>query len=273
MRFMRVLLAAVAIPLIVTSAAATDVFFQEVISDAFTLRVTRSLDGDSGVLFEETLGGNDEFGVKTNSLTFYHSVMGIEPPILPDGAIRVARLKLYLRGSSGEEIVAWVDSMPLDHVVRRNFLVDPQGDDTVSIQESPLQDGFIEIILSNPDHDFALYRSVFDVTYLPHVPTDVAEPENARPDDFELGTNYPNPFNPATEIEYRIGVNSQVQVIVYDVSGQQVKVLVNERQPAGRHTVTWDGTDAVGRRVASGVYFYRIQTEYFTSAKKMILLK
>ncbi|MDE3260165.1 MAG: T9SS type A sorting domain-containing protein [Gemmatimonadota bacterium] len=83
----------------------------------------------------------------------------------------------------------------------------------------------------------------------------------------------PNPFNPSTVIGYQLPEAGDVRLAIYSVLGQEVRVLVNERKEAGSFTVTWYGTDAVGRRVASGVYLYRIQAGGFSAVKRMVLLK
>lgn len=93
------------------------------------------------------------------------------------------------------------------------------------------------------------------------------------PTDFALAQNYPNPFNPSTTIGYAVPVTSDVTVEVFNILGQRVKALVDAMQPAGRHQITWDGTDSNGNRVSSGVYFYRITAGEFTESKKMLLLK
>ncbi len=93
------------------------------------------------------------------------------------------------------------------------------------------------------------------------------------PDQFRLNQNIPNPFNPSTAIGYQLPEAGQVRLAVYNLLGQEVRELVNERRDAGSFSATWDGTDALGRHVASGVYLYRIQAGSFSSAKRMLLLK
>ena len=88
-----------------------------------------------------------------------------------------------------------------------------------------------------------------------------------------LEQNYPNPFNPMTEIEFSLPVASKIAVSVFNVAGQRVAVLVDGRYPAGDHRVRWNATDDTGQAVASGVYFYRLETETGTLARKMLLLK
>jgi len=88
-----------------------------------------------------------------------------------------------------------------------------------------------------------------------------------------LAQNYPNPFNPQTTIAYSIKARGYVRLSVYDVGGRLVRMLANEVRPAGAQQVTWDGKDANGTAVASGVYFYRLVAGDFTQTKKMVLLK
>ncbi len=93
------------------------------------------------------------------------------------------------------------------------------------------------------------------------------------PSAFELQQNFPNPFNPETVISYTLQHAGQVSVAVYNLLGQQIATLVDERQNAGTFSISWDGRDHDGRTVASGVYFYRLKTGDIAQTKKMILLK
>lgn len=93
------------------------------------------------------------------------------------------------------------------------------------------------------------------------------------PETVELRGNYPNPFNPTTNIEFSVPEAMDVQLDVYDAMGRLVKSLVNDNLEAGVHNVSWNGKDAAGRQVASGAYFYRVQTGSLVQTKQMILLK
>ncbi len=111
-----------------------------------------------------------------------------------------------------------------------------------------------------------------------HWTLDVTSPIGPLPTDgiaqrFELLQNYPNPFNPGTTIEFIVPSASPTTLRVYDVLGQRVKNLLDERVGAGRYTVKWDGTDDARQPVAGGVYFYRMQAGDFVAVKKMMLLK
>jgi hypothetical protein len=88
-----------------------------------------------------------------------------------------------------------------------------------------------------------------------------------------LGQNYPNPFNPSTQLKYQVSKTQTVAIRVYDLLGREVRTLVNEVMNAGEYTALWDGKNNSGSLVASGTYFYRLETEDFVDAKKMILLK
>jgi hypothetical protein len=93
------------------------------------------------------------------------------------------------------------------------------------------------------------------------------------PKEFDLRQNYPNPFNPSTVIEYALPKPSQVKVQIYNVLGQRVRNLVNERQEPGYKMINWDGRDDSGNQISSGIYFYRIVAGNFIKCKKMTLLK
>ncbi len=98
------------------------------------------------------------------------------------------------------------------------------------------------------------------------------------PKVFDLRQNYPNPFNPATTIEYALPRVSDVIIEIYNILGQQVTKLVNDKQPAGYYNVIWRGLNSGGSSVANGVYFYRmvaqsIEGKVFVKTKKMLFLK
>lgn len=99
--------------------------------------------------------------------------------------------------------------------------------------------------------------------------------EERLPGEFSLLDNYPNPFNPETQIKYTVQ-NSRgipVTIEVYNVLGQLVRVLVNEPKERGTYQVTWDGRDQNGDQTASGVYFYKLEAGDFSQTKKMVLIR
>ncbi|MEE9466262.1 MAG: carboxypeptidase regulatory-like domain-containing protein [Candidatus Neomarinimicrobiota bacterium] len=94
------------------------------------------------------------------------------------------------------------------------------------------------------------------------------------PDRFALKANYPNPFNPSTNIEYQLPEAGRVSLVVYDLTGNVVSTLVNDNQPAGFYKAVWNGRNSGGIPVATGVYFYRLTAGAdFVETQKMVLMK
>lgn len=112
-------------------------------------------------------------------------------------------------------------------------------------------------------------------TGLPKIALGKQEDENLLPKEYFLQQNYPNPFNPNTTIKFGIPDkgNAFVTLKIFNVLGQEVKTLVNEIKTPGIYDIVWNGTDRFNRKVSSGVYFYRIQSNEFVSNKKLLLLK
>ncbi|EQB63014.1 MAG: hypothetical protein RBG1_1C00001G0593 [candidate division Zixibacteria bacterium RBG-1] len=107
--------------------------------------------------------------------------------------------------------------------------------------------------------------------------TDVKEdhrfPSTLRPNSFVLSQNYPNPFNTETVITFALPRSGNVKIEIFNILGQKVRELVDEKVTAGYKKVIWDGKDNRGKTVASGVYFYRVKADNFVDVKKMTLLK
>lgn len=127
-------------------------------------------------------------------------------------------------------------------------------------------------------------QKLLDNAYLPldfaigSRPTDVEEKPGTLPLAYMLQQNYPNPFNPETTIRYAMPFDGQMSLAIYDLSGRRVTVIESGAKTAGEHLVRWNGRDSAGNRVASGVYFYRLEATSPTGAvnhltKKMTLLK
>ncbi|MCP4291128.1 MAG: T9SS type A sorting domain-containing protein [bacterium] len=99
-----------------------------------------------------------------------------------------------------------------------------------------------------------------------------ADDENL-PQVLALDGNYPNPFNPMTAIKFSVPSAQDIKLAVYDVRGVKVRTLIHETMAAGHHSVNWMGRDDSGRTVASGTYFYRLQSEGKSVVGKMLLMK
>ena len=92
------------------------------------------------------------------------------------------------------------------------------------------------------------------------------------PERFEMGSNYPNPFNPSTVIPYQLPAPMHVRLEVFNLLGQRIATLVDGEQPAGFHTAVWDATDAAGQGVAAGVYLYRLSGDEAKITRRMLLI-
>ena len=102
---------------------------------------------------------------------------------------------------------------------------------------------------------------------------DVLEQAIVSPLRFEVEQNYPNPFNPSTTIRYTLEDASDVRLTIYNTLGQEVRALVNATQSAGVQSVQWDGRDASGKLVATGLYLYRLEAGPHVAVRKMIFAK
>lgn len=93
-------------------------------------------------------------------------------------------------------------------------------------------------------------------------------PNSVIPKEFALLQNYPNPFNPSTSIKFDVPVSSNVQLAVYDMTGRELALLVNEKLEPGSYDFSWNAS-----QFASGIYFYRLKTDSYVHTKKMVLIK
>ena len=90
---------------------------------------------------------------------------------------------------------------------------------------------------------------------------------------YKLYNAYPNPFNPTTTLHYKLPKEVLVSLNIYDLMGHSIKSLMNNKQPAGDHSIKWDATNNLGEPVSAGMYIYMIQAGEFRQVKKMVLLK
>ncbi len=116
--------------------------------------------------------------------------------------------------------------------------------------------------------------SNYDVVWV--MPTNkeyVIQSGSLVPSKYELGQNFPNPFNPATAIAFDLPQECRVMIAIYDLAGRKVRSLWEGTLPPGSHRVEWPGDNDLGAPVASGIYLYRITTGEFTAVRKMILMR
>ena len=101
----------------------------------------------------------------------------------------------------------------------------------------------------------------------------IAEP-GILPDGFALAQNYPNPFNPETTISWTLSKNAVVSLEIFNALGQNIRTLLPEgSQSPGEYQLTWDGRDARGGQVASGIYLYRLSVDGAAKTRRMNLIR
>jgi hypothetical protein len=116
-------------------------------------------------------------------------------------------------------------------------------------------------------------RGLWEFT-VPLAPTAIAETESeALPNGFALYQNYPNPFNAATAIRFALPAQEEVELGVYNMTGQRVATLAQGVRQAGVYIVSWHGLDESGAVLASGIYFYRLRTGHQLETRKLVLLR
>jgi hypothetical protein len=174
---------------------------------------------------------------------------GSQIALVPCGADREAGYDIDVRSSSYPLNISWNVT---DAKRARYSLVDPSTGKEIA----PPLAGTGELLVRN---------SQVRMLRLKIVPFSLA---NTLPERYELSQNYPNPFNPTTRIPYALPHEDLVTLKVYNVLGQEVKTLVNERRPAGRYEVSWDAAEC-----PSGVYWYRMTSGEFSATHQMILIR
>lgn len=136
--------------------------------------------------------------------------------------------------------------------------------DEVKLPGTSKAPNLLNVVCDYPDADHAV---TFNTSEMVGIGDDVI------PTVFSLAQNYPNPFNPTTRISFDLPEQSMVKLLVYNILGQQVNVLTSDFMNAGHHVLDWNGLDARGNEVASGVYFYELRAGNFVAKKKMLLLR
>ena len=120
--------------------------------------------------------------------------------------------------------------------------------------------------------------SIEDVQYIKNIileikNTSLSIDDKLKPESFTLRSNYPNPFNPTTNIAYDLSKNSFVNISIFDIDGKKVRTLLNRFQSEGYNTIIWNGKNDSNVRVAAGMYLYTLLVEDMIQTRKMIMLK
>ncbi|MFQ5605379.1 MAG: penicillin acylase family protein [bacterium] len=141
----------------------------------------------------------------------------------------------------------------------------------------PGQSAFVSMAVEPSPHkndqwDLHVNWQFKEMIFGENVTTDVALAP-AAPATFELLQNYPNPFNPETKIAFRLPTQSRVVLKIYNIQGQLVRTIIDQKYEPGAHQITWDGVGAQGYRVSSGIYIYKIETDAMSQARRMVFIK
>jgi len=124
------------------------------------------------------------------------------------------------------------------------------------------------------NYSFGTYKvQIRDVADL-GITVGINDDVKVNPYEYALHNNFPNPFNPETQIRFSLGGRENVKLVIYDIMGRQVRTLANgDSFNSGFHVLNWDGRDNIGEKVATGMYIYRIKAGDFIADKKMLLVK
>ncbi|MCB9358274.1 MAG: T9SS type A sorting domain-containing protein, partial [Calditrichaeota bacterium] len=159
-------------------------------------------------------------------------------------------------GSPRDSLQALLDAMLLYYDFHGTGKLQPRTPQVVVTDPYDLVKLSLDIVLRLDDPDLGLDNKQLGI-----------------PTSYELYQNYPNPFNPTTEIRFDLPEAIHAELKVFNILGQEVVTLVDDVRNPGAYRVLWDGKNAGGMTVASGVYVYQLKTANFTNAKKMVLIR
>lgn len=208
-------------------------------------------------LIEESSEHNDHFGISVAANDYGGFYVGASRSSVNNSDSKSGTVYQY-------EIWPFFDETPDSEV------------NIITITESGEFDNFgyqvaadeLSLLVSSPHADQESTTNTGKVFFFDYVFVSNEEDEVVEISDYKLDQNYPNPFNPSTTINYRVKEAGLVKLTVFNLLGQTIQVLVNERQNTGAYSSTFDAS-----ALSSGFYFYRLEINDFTSTKKMMLIK
>ncbi len=214
----------------------------------------------SGIQFEfpnGTIINSGDFILIVSDTTFFESRYGLPVVFEYEGNLDNSGERITLENPVGDTVFTFKynDKNPWPEAA------DGGGYSLVSKRQNPI---------GNPTNlDYWTLSGEINGSPLQNdIVSDVFKEENIAPTEYSLSQNYPNPFNPNTIIKYSLLKQSHVTLSIFDILGRRVKLLVNEIQQAGNYRITLNA-----QRFASGIYYYRIQSNDFVQTKKMVILK
>ncbi|MCH8070011.1 MAG: right-handed parallel beta-helix repeat-containing protein [Candidatus Marinimicrobia bacterium] len=176
----------------------------------------------------------------------------------------------------GDKLLAlWTDGAAVDYDPGVTATLTFPGVSASRVTSIDVLNGFQQEMITEVDNGNLVIRNLMVKDYPIILSTaSVQNVENGiSPFNFTLFQNYPNPFNPLTIITYELKENAQVSLKIYNILGQSVRTLVDEKQFEGSHSIQWNGKDQKGIDVASSLYFYKLETKDFVKVRKMLLIR
>lgn len=177
-----------------------------------------------------------------------------------------------LSSSTEDHIVAWYENLDGRGSFGEQQVLTPpvpanSVDDVTAFDVADLDnDGDLDVVATSwMKKRITWYRNLNVVSNI--------EASDGTLQDFVVSQNFPNPFNPETTIRYRLPEAAKVKLQIYNLLGQKVVTLIDARQRANSYKVTWNGRDAAGKQLPSGIYIYRLQAGEFVASKRMLLLR
>lgn len=227
----------------------------------------------------------------SNNVTYYYRVyayagaersdysnIAFTTAIIDTSIIPIAPSNLIITDTTSTSItINWEDNSDIESgfiIARRKQdevvfkYIDTVGTDILTYQEVGLTPDNLYFYKVCAYNDFGLSDFTNTVSTYTQNSTSIVNQTNLISESFYLGNNYPNPFNPSTNINFGITKSSFVKLKVYNSIGREVDVLLSRRLQPGSYNVIWNAENYTG-----GVYFYRLETENYSETKKMILIK
>jgi hypothetical protein len=192
---------------------------------------------------------NSSSNIGAGYFVFEHSELGIGEPQLINGASDMTLKYSDVNGVLKVLVYSMEKGVMIPSGTENIFAIPIAGEGSIELREAELSD---------------YYGNLLEVTL---------DKKAAIPTAYALHQNYPNPFNLSTTIIYELPEATDVTIEIFNVLGQKVSTLLDGRETAGVHSISWQGTDESGTIISSGVYFYRISTPGFSAEKKMVLMK
>jgi hypothetical protein len=277
----------------VTSAFSAHLSWQKVAADGYVIHY-----GNASGKYDVTIdvGNVSEYNVQdlSSEKTYYFSLTAYDTwgnesgysPEVTYAALDSKAPELERVEASESHEVTLVFSEMLDAVSAEavsHYVIFP----SVAISKAELQDDGKTVILTTGVQASGNYlvtvSGVRDVSGNEIAPntalayrmeTTGVESEFSGPTEFSLGQNYPNPFNPSTTIEYSVKESGHVRLAIFNLRGEVVRVLVDQEVSAGQQVpVYWDGRNVYGQQVASGMYFYRLESSGDIQTRRMQLVR